>query len=104
VPGVVSALLPSAFAVPAAYGDLVAAILAIAASVALFKRWSFSILLVWLFNVWGAADLLLAFYHGLFGVQLDASLLGAAFFIQKSVHPPLIILHGMIFRLLVRPK
>jgi hypothetical protein len=38
VPGVVSPALPSAFAAPAAYGDLVATLLAIAASLALFRR------------------------------------------------------------------
>jgi hypothetical protein len=61
VPGVVSPSLPSALAAPAAYGDLVAAILAFAATVALSRRWSFAISLVWLFNVWGATDLLFAF-------------------------------------------
>jgi hypothetical protein len=103
VPGVVSASLSSRFAVPAAYGDLVAALLAIAASVALFKRWSFSIPLVWLFNVWGTVDLLFAFYQGVFG-KLDPRLLEGAFFIPTAVVPPLLILHGLIFRFLVRPK
>src|SRR5215813_5307809 len=62
VPGVVSPLLPLAFAAPAAYGDLVAAILAVAATIALSRRTSLAPLVVWLFNVWGAADLLFAFY------------------------------------------
>jgi hypothetical protein len=53
VPGVVSPSLPSAFAARAAYGDLVAAILAVAATIALSRRASFAISLVWLFNVWG---------------------------------------------------
>src|SRR6266508_4221351 len=103
VPGVVSPLLPSAFAVPAAYGDLIAAILAVAASVALFKRASLAIPLVWLFNVWGAADFLFAFYQGVFGVQLDARMLGAAFFIPTVIVPAGLITHGLIFWLLVRP-
>jgi len=47
VPGVVSPLLPAAFAVPAAYGDLVAGILAIAATIALAKRASWAIAAVW---------------------------------------------------------
>lgn len=104
VPGVVSPSLPSAFAAPAAYGDLVAAILAVAATIALSRRASLATLLVWLFNVWGAADLLFAFYEGLFRVQLDARMLGAAFFIPTAVVPPLLIMHGLIFWLLVRPK
>src|SRR5262245_2496725 len=74
VPGVVSPSLPSAFAAPAAYGDLVAAVLAVVATIALSTRASFASLLVWLFNVWGAADLLFAFYQGLFVVQLASML------------------------------
>jgi hypothetical protein len=103
VPGVVSPSLPSAFAVPAAYGDLIAVILAVAASIALFKRVSVATALVWLFNVWGAADFLFAFYQGLFGVQLDARMLGAAFFIPTVIVPAGLITHGLIFWLLVRP-
>lgn len=104
VPGVVSSSLPSAFAAPAAYGDLVAAILAIAASIALFKRWSLAIGLIWLFNVWGTTDLLYAFYNALFVVNLDARTLGAAFYIPTAVVPPLLITHGLIFWLLVRGR
>jgi hypothetical protein len=104
VPGVVSPSLPSAIAVPAAYGDLVAAILAVTASIALSSRASLATLLVWLFNVWGTADLLFAFYQGQFGVQLDPRMLGAAFFIPTAVVPPLLVTHGLIFWLLVRQK
>jgi len=104
VPGVVAPSLPSAFAAPAAYGDLLAAILAVAASIALSRRVSLATLLVWLFNVWGAADLLFAFYQGQFGVSLDARMLGAAFFIPTAIVPPLLITHGLIFWLLLRTK
>src|ERR1700730_10203443 len=68
VPGVVSPDLPAAFARPAAYGDLVAAILALLALAALASR--LGIVLVWVFNLWGSADLLYAFYQGLIGVGL----------------------------------
>jgi hypothetical protein len=103
-PGVVSPLLPPAIAVPAAYGDLVAAILAVAASIALSRRASLAILLVWLFNVWGAADLLFAFYQGQFAVGLDARMFGAAFFIPTAIVPALLVTHGLIFWLLVRRR
>lgn len=102
VPGVVSPALPSAFAVPAAYGDLVAALLAVAAAIALYRHLPLATPLVWLFNLWGTGDLLFAFYHG-FGVGLDARTLGAAFFIPTLVVPALLITHGLIFWLLVRP-
>jgi hypothetical protein len=49
IPGVVSADLPIAFARDAAYGDLVAAILALLALAAL--RSKLGIALVWVFNV-----------------------------------------------------
>jgi hypothetical protein len=101
VPGVVSPALPSAFAAPA-YGDLVATILAIAASLALFRRATLAIALVWLFNVWGASDFLLAYYQRLVTVQLDARMLGAAYFIPTVFVPPALITHGLIFWLLVR--
>src|SRR5262245_10045230 len=62
VPGVVAPDLPAAFAHPAAFGDLVAAVLALLALAALQTRWGLA--LVWVFNVWGTADLLYAFYQG----------------------------------------
>ncbi|HEY2826649.1 MAG TPA: hypothetical protein VGJ04_03530 [Pirellulales bacterium] len=103
VPGVVSGGLPRTFAAPAAYGDLIAAILAVAAVIALTRRVAWATLLVWIFNVWGTADLLLAFVHGA-QVRLDAEMLGAAFFIPTVVVPGLLITHGMIFWLLVHGK
>jgi len=104
VPGVVAASLPSAFAAPAAYGDLIAALLAMAAIIALTKRVSWAIPLVWLFNVWGAGDLLNAFYQAQLRVGIDPSSLGAAFYIPTLVVPPLLIIHSLIFRLLLQTK
>lgn len=104
VPGVVSPSLPLAFAAPAAYGDMAAAILAVAAAIALSRRLPSATLLVWVFNVWGATDLLFAFYQGLFGAGLDPRTLGAAFFIPTLVVPPLLVTHGLIFWLLVRER
>jgi len=49
VKGVVAPELPAAFAVPAAYGDLIAALLALVALAAL-RSW-FGIPLVWVFNL-----------------------------------------------------
>ena len=103
VPGVVSPSLPAAFAVPAAYGDFVAGIFAVTATLALSQRASWAMALVWLFNSWGAADLLFAIVQGL-RVQIDPGALGAAFFIPTAVVPPLLVTHALIFRLLVRPK
>ncbi|HKA37502.1 MAG TPA: hypothetical protein VKH43_11830 [Thermoanaerobaculia bacterium] len=99
VPGVVSPTLPAAFAVPAAWGDFAAAVLAIVASVALAKRASWAVTAVWVFNLWGTADLIYAFYTGPRS-QLEGGDLGASFFIVTFIVPGLLVLHFLIFRLL----
>jgi hypothetical protein len=104
IPGVVSPSLSSAFAVPAAYGDLVAAILAGIATLALSARASWAIPIVWAFNVWGTIDLLHAIYQGQIGVRIGPESLGAAFYIPTLVVPPLLVTHGLIFWLLLRSK
>ena len=101
IPGVVAESLPRAFAAPAAYGDLVAGILAIGAAIALAKRASWATAAVWVFNIWGAADLLFAIYQGPH-VQLDPGTLGAAFFIPTAIVPPLLVTHALIFQQLLR--
>ena len=99
VPGVVSPDLPVAFARPAAYGDLIAAVLALLALAGLSSK--FGLGLVWIFNLWGSADLLYAFYQGLLGVGIKPGQLGAAYFIPTAVVPLLMITHGLVFRLLL---
>lgn len=56
VPGVVSPWLPAAFAVPTAYGDFIARVLAIIATVVLLKGAPGAIAAAWVFNLWGTAD------------------------------------------------
>ena len=101
VPGVVSPSLPADFAIPAAFGDLGAGILAIIATVGLAKRASWAIATVWIFNVWGAADLLFAIYQGP-RLGIEAGDFGAAFFIPTAIVPPLLITHALVFKLLLR--
>src|SRR6266487_1191449 len=59
-PGAVSPGLPAQFAYPAAFGDLIAAVLALIALAAVVRRSRFARPLVALFNVEGTLDLLLA--------------------------------------------
>ena len=99
VPGVVSPELAVAFARPAAYGDLIAAVLALLALAALRRRWG--VVLVWAFNVWGSADLLYAFYQGN-RVGFLPGQLGAAYFIPTFIVPLLLVTHGLMFRLLLQ--
>ena len=98
IPGVVSPDLPAAFAAPAAYGDLIAAVLALLALAVL--RSGFGLFVVWVFNMWGTADLLYAFYEGN-RLDLDPGQLGAAYFIVVVLVPLLLITHGLVFRLLL---
>jgi hypothetical protein len=99
VPGVVSLGLPSAFAQSAAYGDIIAAILA---SLALILLPSISgVVIAWIFNVWGTADLFNAFYQANHA-GLMAGQLGAAYFIPTFIVPLLLITHGLGFRILLR--
>src|SRR5499426_908579 len=67
VPGVVSPALPSAFSAPVAYGDLIAAVLAVLSTLALTARAPWALATVWVFNLWGTADLLHAIYQGQIG-------------------------------------
>jgi len=99
VPGVVSAELPAAFARDAAYGDMIAAILALLALAALPSK--VGIALVWIFNVWGTLDLLNAFYVAN-ATGLSAGQLGAAYFIPTVIVPLLLITHGLVFRILLQ--
>jgi hypothetical protein len=98
IPGVVSPDLPAAFALPAAVGDIVASILALA-SLALL-RLKAGIALVWVFNIWGAADLLYAFYAGNHS-NLAPGAMGAAYFIPVVLVPLLLVTHALVFRILL---
>ena len=101
VPGVVSPDLPAAFAQPVAYGDLITAMLALLALTTLGTR--SGTVLTWVFNVFGMADLIFAFYLGS-RISLPArqGLLGAGYFILTAYVPLLLITHGLAFRMLVR--
>ena len=99
IPGVVSPSLQPGFAVPAAYGDLIAVVLAWVAYLAASSP--FQLPALWAFSIWGTTDLLFAFFQGLVGVGIAPSALGAAYFIPTVYVPLLFVTHGMLFRLLV---
>jgi hypothetical protein len=101
VPGVVSPDLPSTFAHSAAYGDVVAAILALL-SLALLSHGA-GVVLAWVFNLWGSADLLNAFYQANSAALLPGQL-GAAYFLPTLLVPLLLITHGLAFRILTRTQ
>jgi len=99
VPGVVSPDLPSAFAHPAAYGDIIAATLALLALISLPS--ASGVVITWIFSVWGTADLLNAFYQANHAGVMPGQF-GAAYFIPTLIVPLLLITHGLAFRILLQ--
>lgn len=99
VPGVVSPDLPPAFAHPAAYGDIVAAMFALFSLLLLPS--TAGVAAAWIFSVWGSADILNAFYQANHAGLL-AGQLGAAFFLPTVIVPLLLITHGIAFRILLQ--
>ena len=99
VPGVVSPDLPPAFAHSAAYGDIIAATLALLSLLSLPR--GAGIVIAWIFNLWGTVDLLNAFYQASHA-GLAAGQLGVTYFIPTFVAPLLLITHGLAFRILLQ--
>lgn len=84
------------FSTPAAYGDLLSGMLALAALIALKGRRALAIPLVWIFSIIGIADLFNALR------QDDAILhMGATWFIPTFLVPLLLVTHVMVVALLV---
>jgi len=95
----VSPDLPSAFARSAAYGDVIAATLALLSLLWLSR--GAGLVIEWVFNLWGSADLLNAFYQANHAGLL-AGQLGATYFIPTLAVPLLLITHGLAFRILLQ--
>ena len=98
IPGVVNAGLNPAWAMPAAFGDFTTAVLALI-TLSLTNNISFRPLL-WVFNILGLIDLLLAFVDGPRYNILP--FLGAAYFIVILYVPILLLTHLMVFKLLLK--
>jgi hypothetical protein len=103
IPQVTGAPLPLGLAAPAAYGDLLAAVLAFMSVFALRLRWPFALVLVWVFNIEGSVDLLFANVQGaMYG--LPTLQVGPVWYIPTFVVPLLLVIHALIFWLLLRPS
>jgi len=104
LPGVVGPHLPADFAAFAAYWDFATAVLAMLALLTVQIRPLF-----WLFvagfNLVGAADLILDYYHAVrVGLPAIAGQLGAAYVIPVIYVPALMITHIAAFYLLLRAQ
>ena len=100
--GVTAASMDPAFANPSAYGDLLAALLALLAIFALRRGFFGALVLVWVFNIAGSLDLLNALYKG-FRLTPDGDL-GATYFIPAVIVPALLVTHVLVFRLLLSQR
>jgi len=104
LPGVIGPNLPAGFAEFAAYGDFATGILAILALLTVRVRPLFSLFVI-AFNVVGAADIIIDYYHGnQVGLAPMAGQLGASYAIPIIYVPLLMITHIVAFYLLVRPQ
>jgi hypothetical protein len=99
-PGATYAGIPPQFAYPAAFGDLLAAILALASIPAVAKALPSARTLVWVFNVAGSLDLLAAIA---LATAYGASVyMGPAYWIPAFWVPALLVTHYITFVILVK--
>ena len=103
LPGVVGPNLPAGFAPFAAYGDFATGLLAILALLSVRVRPLFWLFVV-AFNLVGAADIILDYYHASqAGLPAVAGELGATYAIPIIYVPLLMITHFVALYWLVRP-
>jgi len=99
-PGAVYPGVPTQFAYPAAFGDLLAAVLALIAILAVARRARNAKALVWIFNIEGTLDLFLAI--ALATAYDAAPFMGAAYWIPAFWVPALLVTHYVTFLLLLK--
>jgi hypothetical protein len=97
-PGATNVGIPAQFAYPAAFGDLLAAVLALASVAAVIKNLRSGRILVWIFNVEGSLDLLAAI--ALATVYGAAAYMGPAYWIPAFWVPALLVTHYITFTIL----
>ena len=87
--------LPREFAWPAALGDLVAALLAFVSIFLVLRDWTKARPLVWVFNIWGTLDLLVAIT--LATIYRAPVFMGPAYWIPAFWVPALLVTHYTTF-------
>ena len=103
MPGLVSPDLPRAFAVPTAYGDLTATLLALLALWPLRAGSALAVPMVWLFNVVGLLDLAYANISSVMD-HVDPTYLGASYYLAAINVPAMVVIHILIFAYLIKRK
>jgi len=95
--------LPRDFLSNAAYGDLVAAALALASIYTLRRNWRFAVSLVWVFNTWGFVDLLNG-VRGVLQLNVPSFNLATLWYIYTFYAPLVVVSHLMIFWILLKSR
>jgi len=103
VTGMIDPKLPREFLYSAAYGDLLAAALALTSIFALRSNWRVAVPLVWVANTWGFADLLNG-VRGVVQLNVPSFNLGTVWYIYTFYAPVVIASHLMIFWILIKSK
>ena len=103
MPGLVSPELPKAFAVPTAYGDLTAVVLALVALASVRTASAAAVPMLWLFNIVGLLDLIYA-NISTFKDHVDPAQLGASYYLAVINVPAMVVVHIVIFAYLVRHR
>lgn len=101
MPQVVPEAPPESFALPTAWGDVAAAAVALFALWTVRRRRSIAKAAVWVFNVIGFGDLLLATVMAT-NVDLMQYEIGPAYVLPVLVVPALLVSHGLVQWLLLR--
>jgi len=99
-PGATYAGIPPQFAYPAAFGDLLAALLALIAILALVRNAASARFLVWVFNVEGTLDLFNAIT--LAAIYQAQPHMGPAYWIPAFWVPALLVTHYITFVFLLK--
>lgn len=99
-PGATYAGIPTEFAYPAAFGDMLAALLALVSIPVVARNGRSAGLLVWVFNVEGSLDLALAIF--LATAYDAAAFMGPAYWIPAFWVPALLVTHYVTFVILAR--
>jgi hypothetical protein len=103
MPGLVSPELPSSFATPTAYGDLIAVLLALVALVLVRLESALSVPVLWLFNIVGLLDLTYGNVSSLKD-QINPAQWGTAYYLVVLNVPAMIVVHVLMIAYLLRHR
>jgi len=99
-PGATNPGIPLQFVYPAAFGDFIAALLALVAIPAVIRGARIARLLVWIFNVWGTVDLADAIV--LATTSGAPPFMGPAYWIPAFWVPALLVTHYITYVVLLK--